>query len=472
MTNSFEGVFAGRFGDQRLARRGQSMAERISAGETSVVRRLASGRAETVAFGRFLDNEAVTTAEIFAAAGAATGQRAAGKRVLAIQDTTTLSFPRRGGGGLGGGLGGDLGRGSDLGPGGDGTVPGIFLHPVLVLDADSGVALGLAAGEVWTRAPGKVTPHKERDIEDRESWRWIACGQAAKAALGKAAHVTLLADRESDIYEEWALLPSRDKGKPGFDLLTRACRDRKLAGGGLLFATVRSWPVAACYRFDIAARKDRPARVARMEVRFGTVSIAKPANCQTKGMPKTVTLQLVEVAEVGAPDGHEPVLWRLLTTAPVASVDAALDSVQLYQQRWRIEEYNRTLKKSGIDLEGAMVEGVHALKNLVAMGAVAGVAVMQLVEGRDAGPERRASEVIDATEDEFAVRLCATLEGKTAKQKNPHAAGSLAWISWIVARLGGWSGYTRYGAAGPKTMAHGWQKFKAMAQGWMLSKHV
>lgn len=453
MTNLFESVFAGCFGDERLARRAQSLAGKITAGETSVVRQLASGRAETVAFGRFLDNEAVTTSEIFTAAGAETGQRAAGRRVLAIQDTTALSFPRRSGGGLG--------------PGGDGKVPGIFLHPVLALEADSGVALGLAAGAVWTRAPGKVTPHRERDIEDRESWRWIELGQAAKAALAQARHVTLIADRESDIYEEWALLP-----EPGFDLLTRACRDRKLADGAKMFATVRSWDAAACYVFGIVARKDRPARSARMDVRFGAVEIAKPKSCKTRDMPKTVTLRMVEVAEVGTPAGQEPVLWRLLTTAPVTSVEQAMAVVALYQQRWRIEEYNRTLKKSGIDLEGAMVEGVHALQNLVAMGAVAGVAVMQLVEGRDAGAERPAAEVIDATEEAFAACLCPTLEGKTAKQKNPAKPGSLAWIAWIVARLGGWSGYTTYGAAGPKTMAHGWQKFKAMAQGWQLRKVV
>ena len=97
---------------------------------------------------------------------------------------------------------------------------------------------------------------------------------------------------------------------------------------------------------------------------------------------------------------------------------------------------------------------------------------MQLVEGRAAGPERRASDVLDADEETFARRLCPTLEGKTAKQKNPHQAGSLAWTSWIVARLGGWSGYTAYGAAGPKTMANGWQKFKAMAQGWAIGRDV
>ena len=454
MTVSFEAMFKGCFGDERLVKRAGSLADKMTAGETSVVRRLASGRAETVAFGRFLDNDGVTVEQIFAAAGMATGVRACGRRVLAIQDTTALSFPRRTGGGLG--------------PGGDGTVPGLFLHPVLALDADSGIALGLAAGTVWTRAPGKVTPHKKRDITDRESWRWIEQGQAAKEALGATAHVTLLADRESDIYEQWALLPG-----PNFDLLTRACADRRLADGTALFATARSWAPVACYAFDVAARKDRAKRRARMEVRFGTVPIARPKSCRTEGMPESIALQLVEVVEVGTPAGQEPVLWRLLTTAPVTTVGAALDTVRLYQQRWQIEEYNRTLKKSGIDLEGAMIEGVHALQNLVAIGAIAGVAVMQLVEGRNAPPERRASEVVTAPEEAFAACLNPTLEGKTAKQKNPHAQGSLAWVSWIVARLGGWSGYAAYGPPGPKTMAHGWEKFKTMAQGWNLrSKDV
>ena len=75
MSNFFEDTFVGSFGDERLAKRARSLAAKMAAAETSVVRRLASGRAETVAFGRFLDNEAVTTAGIFAAAGAATAKQ-------------------------------------------------------------------------------------------------------------------------------------------------------------------------------------------------------------------------------------------------------------------------------------------------------------------------------------------------------------------------------------------------------------
>jgi hypothetical protein len=180
--------------------------------QSTVVRRLGGDRAGTVGFGRFLANPAVKTAEIFAAAGAAAGARATGRdHVLAIQDTTHLSFPRHGGA---------------LGPGGDGKVPGLFLHPVIALDAADGTALGLAAGRVWTRAAEKVTARRKRALEDRESARWIEAGEAAKAALAGARRVTLIADRESDIYAEWARLPA-----PGFDLITRACQDRTLEAG-------------------------------------------------------------------------------------------------------------------------------------------------------------------------------------------------------------------------------------------------
>ena len=46
-------------------------------------------------------------------------------------------------------------------------------------------------------------------------------------------------------------------------------------------------------------------------------------------------------------------------------------------------------------------------------------------------------------------------------------AGSLAWMSWIVARLGGWNCY--YKAPGPKTMSDGWQRFTELAEGFTLA---
>ena len=67
---------------------------------------------------------------------------------------------------------------------------------------------------------------------------------------------------------------------------------------------------------------------------------------------------------------------------------------------------------------------------------------------------------------EQAAALCPTLEGGTERQRNPHAPGSLAWLSWVVARLGGWNCYGK--PPGPKTMHDGWRRFAAIAEGHAL----
>ncbi len=53
--------------------------------------------------------------------------------------------------------------------------------------------------------------------------------------------------------------------------------------------------------------------------------------------------------------------------------------------------------------------------------------------------------------------LVTKLEGKTQKQKNPRAKGTLARAAWVIRRLGGWSGYAGggYKPPGPKTMYDG-----------------
>jgi len=83
----------------------------------------------------------------------------------------------------------------------------------------------------------------------------------------------------------------------------------------------------------------------------------------------------------------------------------------------------------------------------------AAVRTIQLVDARD-GSTRPITDVVD---DALAAPLAAisrTLEGRTARQKNPHPPESLAFVAWIAARLGGWNCY--YKPPGPKTMVLVW----------------
>jgi hypothetical protein len=124
------------------------------------------------------------------------------------------------------------------------------------------------------------------------------------------------------------------------------------------------------------------------------------------------------------------------------------------------------LKSDGVKLEQAQTADPHRLFNLAALAMAAAVRIIQLVDARDGSP-RPASDVAGQAELEAAAVLGPTLEGKTARQRNPHPQYSLAWLSWIVARLGGWNCY--YKPPGPKTMRQGWDRFAAIAHGFQLA---
>ena len=120
--------------------------------------------------------------------------------------------------------------------------------------------------------------------------------------------------------------------------------------------------------------------------------------------------------------------------------------------RWRIEEVFRILKRDGLDIEEQPARDGGPPVQSGRARAVAAARTIQLVDARD-GSTRPATDVIAPEEIEAAAAISATLEGATPRQKNPHVKGSLAWLSWIAARLGGWNCY--YKPPGPKTMARG-----------------
>lgn len=140
--------------------------------------------------------------------------------------------------------------------------------------------------------------------------------------------------------------------------------------------------------------------------------------------------------------------------------------IDLYRRRWIIEEYFRTLKTAGFDIEDADIGDPHAMMNFVAAAAIAAVTVKQLVCAREGTTGEHLAEVFDPADQPILEAVSLRLEGKTARQKNPHQRGSLAFAAWVVARLGGWDGY--YGRAGPRVMRRGLQDFNHIKYGTTL----
>ena len=415
------------------------------------LRRLASGsRRDIIGFDRFLGNRRVSLERLIEGWGAEAQTACAGRHVLAIQDTSEINFRTR------------EGQRRGLGEIGKGSGRGLLLHAMLGVDAESGALLGLVSGRIWTRQGRVETPHSQRTLSEKESERWLSTAEAAKPVLAQAASVTEISDRESDLYAKWAQVPSA-----GFHILTRAMHDRPTAGGGKLSSASLAQAGAAVVE-DIRERPGRPARQAHLLVRYGQVELLRPKNTRETGLAKTVRVSLVEVRELDAPPGAEPIEWRLLTTHEVTDAAMAWRVVGWYRRRWIIEQFFRTLKQQGLQLEDSQVESAERLIKLTAVAAKAAAVIMQLVQARDGTAAQDASLAFSPAEIEAMTAPVPTLEGKTALQKNPHPPASMAWAAWVIAKLGGWDGYPKSAPPGPITFRHGLEYFHSIARGWTL----
>jgi len=400
-------------------------------------------------FWRFVNNARVTVEQLIAGWSAQTRLASRDCHVLAIQDTSDIKFAttpddRRG-----------------LGKVGKGNVYGVLLHAMMAVDADTGRCLGLVGGKLWTRAGAVTIPHGERALADRESARWLTTAAQAKEVLAQARMITVINDREGDLYAHWARTPHDH-----VHLLSRVMHDHALVTGGTLRRAVKRIPDCAKAVLELPQRMDRPGRQAHLGMRFGTVLLKRPAKTGAQDLPNSVSLSFVEVIERHPPKGAEPVHWLLLTTHALGSAAEAWQIVAWYKQRWIIEQFFRSIKTQGLRIEDSQLETADALMKLVAIAAKAAAIVIQLVQARNGSAELAAGAVFSADEIAVLDAINKSLQGKTKLQNNPHRQRTLAWAAWIIARLGGWTGYASHRPPGPITFHNGLARFQIFAAGY------
>jgi len=436
-------------GDIRLDRRREAIVDRVTATGSLVQRKVGGGRNGEIAMLNYLASPKVTAGHILAPGVQLTSEAARGRRIVVPQDTTEVNFSGR-----------DKRR-KGLGPGGDGKTPGFFIHAAIAVDADDEAVIGPVSAQIWTREAAQAVEYTKRPFEDKESVRWLKGAQSAAEVLESAEEIVVVGDRESDIYPLFARKPGR------VHLVVRAARDRRLSCGGLMFEAPSAWPVLGGQIVEVARKGiGDKGRTAKVLLKAGPVTVKRPAKGCGKNDPQTLTLTMVEAIEIETPAGAKPLLWRLITTLPARSLAEAMEAVRLYRLRWRIEQLFRTLKKDGLDLEATQHEEASRIMKLAALGVVASCRIMQLVDARDGG-RRPATDAIAPGQIEIAAAISDRIEGATERQKNPWEKGSLSWLAWIAARLGGWNCY--YGKPGPKTMAQGWKRLQAMLEGAALA---
>ena len=454
--------YKGKFSDKRLDKRAMQLSAMLYFGGSSSVHESAITEADQKAAYRFLSNDKVEEKILIESVIERTNYLCQGKDVLVIQDTTEINLDNHRN---------RLKSNTGIGLTGNNSDLGFFVHGSIVLDSSLGTMLGFSDIQLWHREEDKKDKH-ERDypnlaIEQKESYKWIRACKESKTHLSGASGITFIEDREGDIYEQFAMITDERT-----NLIIRSCRDRKLTEGLSLYTKLSSQPSSGSYAIELVKdiRKGVESRQATVEVRYCKVSIAKPKLLKKEGAANNLELYAVEVREVGL-SRSDSILWRILTTHDVNSYEEAKTIVDKYRLRWYIEQLFRLLKKKGFKIESSELETGWAIRKLTVMLLNTSLRVMQLYLSHNKEESQPVEDVFDSKEIGCLEALNKTLQGDTNKSKNQHKPRTLAWATWIIARLGGWKNYNSKRPPGPIILKKGLDKFGAIYEGWNMARN-
>lgn len=375
------------------------------------------------------------------------GCQAPGEYLL-IEDTSELDYT-------------DHPATEEMGPIGDGGGRGLLLHTTLAMrieawdaeDRPRGWVVGLLAQQCWSRVrrPKRET-RRQLMSRARESQRWAAVLEEGGPPEGSTW--IYIADRESDFYE-----PIERCRRQGVEFIIRAFHDRVLSqGGGHLKEQIAQAPVCGRLSVEVRARAGRAARVAQVEVRTAAMDLNGPR--RMAGKQPDFPANIVEVREVDAPPGVEPLHWLLLTSLPCNTWKQVCRVVRLYALRWCVEEYHKALK-SGAGVEDSQLEHAYRVESLI---AVLGVVAVRLLNAKWLA-RTHPDEPVDA--EVFGRPMLRLLEAKFGK---PEGGWTHQNVLVSVARIGGFLARRSDGLPGWQTIWRGWQRLMWMCQGLELLK--
>lgn len=356
-------------GDRRRTARLVAVAERLRASPDQSFPDIMLRSSELTGLYRLLNNDAVSAAVILEPHQQETTRRCVdATRVVAIHDTTEISFPgataRRGLGRL---------RGE--------ADQGLLLHAALAVAADgSQRPLGIIGAHTWVREELGNSRHPDgrkkcgadyNGETGKESARWWNVVDEVEHRLA-GVDVIHVFDREGDAYP---LLRAALDHEARF--VTRMARDRVVLDDqderigrvsellvdvvDVLRLEVELSPRAA-KKTPKVTESPRQARVAQLAVGASKMLLAPPQ--YIKGEPLEVNV--VYVHEVNAPAGMDAIDWVLITSEPIQTTAQIRTVVDAYRQRWLVEEYFKALK-TGCALEKRQLESYESITAALAI---------------------------------------------------------------------------------------------------------
>jgi len=435
-------------GDTRRNQRLMQLVSDLASKPSQSVPQACATWSATKAAYRLWDNPQVSAQAIRQAHYASTLERVNAQRlILAIQDTTELNYTSHS-------------ATTGVGHLDNKHCRGLKVHSVLAVSA-SGVPLGLLHQKVWARdleQLGQSTTRRQRPTDQKESQRWLDGLTASTQQVN--TQVVMVADREADIYELFAL-PRPET----VHLLIRSCHNRKLdAQAGYLLETVAGGRVQGTWTVTLKVNPQRPERQATLSLRYLPVCIEPPRHALKRSTKSPIALWVLSALEENPPVGQSPVHWLLLSSQPIETVGHAQQMVQWYQQRWLIERYHYVLK-SGCGVEQLQLETAERLEKALATYCIVAWRLLWLTYAARQEPLSDCVGILQT--HEWEALYCTIHKTAIPPAQPPPLEQVVRWL----AQLGGFLGRKGDGAPGVKVLWRGLMRLTDLAELWQLLRN-
>jgi len=447
--------------DDRLIKRLRKLLAQIGGAMGQSIPLVCQDWANAKAAYRFFANDRVSEADILAGHFQATRERAVATDgpLLVLHDTTEFSYQREKSEAIG--ITKSINSGRDkAGRLRSHTVCGILMHSSLGVTTE-GLPLGLTAVKFWTRKKFKGTAALKKKInptrvpiEEKESIRWLDNLAQSTELLGDPGRCVHIGDRESDIYELFCMAQQR-----GTHFVVRTCVDR-LAGEGdhTIADEMGEVAVRGLHRIEVRDNDGEPDE-AILEIKYRRIRVQPPIGKQ-KRYP-ALTLTVIHAEERGTPNNRKRIDWKLITDLPVQSRKDAIEKLEWYSLRWKIEVFHKVLK-SGCRAEEAKLRTAQRLANLIAVYCIVSWRVFWMTMLNRSSPD--APPALALTDAEIALldRLVKDRDQSPARRR------TLSHYLIKIARLGGYLARANDPPPGNMVMWRGLSRLTDIALGAMV----
>jgi len=448
-----------RFCDPRLGRRFRKLVGQLATSLGQTIPLACQDWTNTKAAYRFLSNGRVNEMAILAGHFQATRERFAATDgpILVLHDTTEFSYTREAQEAIGI-LYKSCGRKDKDGRPRLHTLCGILMHSSLAVTTE-GLPLGLAAIKFWTRRKFKGANALKRKvnptrvpIEAKQSVRWLENLKQSTALLGEPSRCIHIGDRESDIYE---LFCAAHEG--GTKFLVRTCVDR-LAGDGqhTIAALMRRMKTKAIHQVEVRDAKGTVSQ-ATIKVKYHRLRVYPPIGKQKEYPPLMVTV--IYAQEASTPRNREKIDWKLITNLPVRNRTDAVEKLNWYATRWRIETFHKILK-SGCRAEASKLRTAERIVNLIAMFCILSWRIFWMTMMNRVAPAAPPSVALTRVETQLLDHLLPAVPTRRR--------ATLSTYLIKIARLGGYLARTKDSPPGNMVMWRGLSRLTDIELGFLL----